>query len=388
VYNLLVTADDGAWDNDDFVLDFSRYLEHTDAEIAQRLRALDGPVRAELMSLPTLFAYETPVGGDARVGWIRSIDRRQAEVRITFRFDATIAPVPPQRLAGMMWELEIGRSEMSRTHWAVKTADLLAVLSGAQADRSAPEVPPYATVVAVHPGTPKRSNQKLTQVGDAGLDDYLPSTLRERFRCVDHISDGSYASVYLVVERESLRRWAVKLTRTTPEAEKRALREVEAMRRLRHEAILVAADFDPDGRWFVLPLAEGTLGQFKAWDLLADGSAIEVAHTVGSALVYAHDQGFVHRDLHVDNILRHDGRWRVADWGLTVARDHQRLTRTRSAGGNETWIAPEQFRRLKDADERSDLFSSADSSSGWRRDGFRIQPSRETYPRPTLSRRL
>ena len=64
-----------------------------------------------------------------------------------------------------------------------------------------------------------------------------------------------------------------------------------------------------------------------------------------------------HRDLHPENVLRVDGRWVVADWGVTIARGHKRLTRTRSAGGNELWIAPEQLRSLKDATVRSDLYS-------------------------------
>jgi len=142
VYNLLVTCDDGAWDRDAYVFSASRYLEHTEPEVAERFKPLDERVRSELMALPTLFAYEAPVDRDARVGRIRSIHRRRSEIRVTFSLDATVAPVSPTKLDSLAWELEIGGAEMSRTHWAVKAVDLLGVLNGHQP--LAPDIPPYA----------------------------------------------------------------------------------------------------------------------------------------------------------------------------------------------------------------------------------------------------
>lgn len=191
----------------------------------------------------------------------------------------------------------------------------------------------------------------------APLAPFIPGELRARFEAVHELGDGSFASVYEVVDRESRERFALKVVRHAPEARSRAVREVAAAKALRHASILEALEFHRDGEWFLLPLAEGTLGQFQDWKRLPPTAAVDVALAVGHALEHAHEADFLHRDLHPDNVLRHDGRWKVADWGLAVARDQRRLTRTRSTGGNEIWTAPEQLRSLKDADARSDLFS-------------------------------
>lgn len=145
MYNLLVTAAAEAWDKPHYVLDFSRYLEHTDDDVRQRLKALDEMNIAELSKLPALFAYETKVDAPARVGWIADIQRRQREIRITPRFDAAIPPIAPERIESLKWELQIDDWEMSRTHWAVKTGDLFVALHGRKQDD--PVVPPYEAPV-------------------------------------------------------------------------------------------------------------------------------------------------------------------------------------------------------------------------------------------------
>ncbi len=189
------------------------------------------------------------------------------------------------------------------------------------------------------------------------LDEYVPVALRDRFVAVCHLGSGSFSAVYEVQDRESLQRFALKVTRPDPDAKARAEREINALAKLHHNNVLGAVAVDSQGDWFILPLAEGTLGQLQSWGRLTPATALTLAWEVGSALAHAHAAGFVHRDLHVDNILRLDGAWMVADWGLTIARGQNRLTRTRSVGGNETWTAPEQLKSLRDADARSDLYS-------------------------------
>jgi hypothetical protein len=141
MYNLLVTATAEAWNKPSYVLDVSRYLEHTDDQLRARLKALDARDIAELTKLPTLFAYESQVDAPARVGWIGDIKRRESELRITPSFDAAIEPITPERIESRKWELQIGDWEMSRTHWAVKAVNLFEALQGQQV--SGPVAPPY-----------------------------------------------------------------------------------------------------------------------------------------------------------------------------------------------------------------------------------------------------
>jgi hypothetical protein len=130
MYSLLVTAEEGAWNKPHYVYDLTRFLEYTDDSLRERLKALDERARAEIMRHPALFAYETPVGAAARVGRITAIHKNGRQVRVSFALDQTFAPVEPDVIEALVWELEIGGWEMSRTHWALKEGDLISVLNG------------------------------------------------------------------------------------------------------------------------------------------------------------------------------------------------------------------------------------------------------------------
>lgn len=133
MFNLIVTANTDAWENGEpFILDQDRAVkerEYTAPEIAADLGSLDASSRQRLIELPTLFAYEG-VRDDrfARLGRITRIQLNGGQVRLEYRFDDRVPLIPSQVFEDLRWELEIGGWEMSRTHWAVKDADLLNIL--------------------------------------------------------------------------------------------------------------------------------------------------------------------------------------------------------------------------------------------------------------------
>jgi hypothetical protein len=137
MYNLLVTAEDAAWDKPNYVYDLTRYLEYTDDKLRAQLKQLDESARNVLMKLPALFAYETPVGAPACVGRITAIHKNARDVRVSFVLDRQVTPVEPEVIEALVWELGISGWEMSRTHWAVKEADLPSVLNGPARDAAA-----------------------------------------------------------------------------------------------------------------------------------------------------------------------------------------------------------------------------------------------------------
>ena len=91
---------------------------------------------------------------------------------------------------------------------------------------------------------------------------------------------------------------------------------------------------------------------------LSETVLLRVAMDVANALAFAHDRGFIHRDLKIDNIfLRPDGASVLADFGIARA-----VTRYVSATGvNMTigtphYISPEQAQG-RALDGRSDLYA-------------------------------
>ena len=128
MYNLLVTAHEGAWDLPAYEFDRTRFLEHTADTLRAKYKQLTASAIEQLKSFPTLFTYE---GSDepVKVGYIRLIKERGRSILIEYEFDETIRPFAFTALEPLRIRLDIEDWEMSRTHWALKDEDLFEVLA-------------------------------------------------------------------------------------------------------------------------------------------------------------------------------------------------------------------------------------------------------------------
>jgi hypothetical protein len=123
MYNLLVTAMDGAWDNGHYEYDKSRFLEYTNENIASALKELSESHVENLKSYPCVFAYEGE-DSDVRIGYLTSIKERGRNLLIEFKIQQDIDPIPFEKILPIATLLDIRGWEMNRTHWAVKDEDL------------------------------------------------------------------------------------------------------------------------------------------------------------------------------------------------------------------------------------------------------------------------
>lgn len=104
--------------------------------------------------MPTVFAYEEQVGLPARVGRVTRIKKEYpSDLQFEFELFDKISPIPADVLSEIAWDLDIGKWEMNRTHWAVKDVDLLAVL--AEASLAEPEVTVSVDAVPGEPASPE-----------------------------------------------------------------------------------------------------------------------------------------------------------------------------------------------------------------------------------------
>lgn len=132
MFNFLVTAADGAWDQPGYEYDRGRFLEYTSEEIAESFRELKSEQLDALIKLPCLFAYE---GTDEpmRVGRLKSVKLRNngRSLLVVPEINSEIPPIPFKAIKPLQALLDIRGWELSRTHWAIKDEDLLEVLAGA-----------------------------------------------------------------------------------------------------------------------------------------------------------------------------------------------------------------------------------------------------------------
>ena len=127
MYNLLVSANATAWDGQYWNIELGRCIsvrEYTDDALTARLGELDGATINELKRLPCVFAYEDFNNLAPKFGAIRDISKRPGEVRIRYEIVAVEPFLAAQDFGRLAFELDIGKWEMNRTHWAVKDVDL------------------------------------------------------------------------------------------------------------------------------------------------------------------------------------------------------------------------------------------------------------------------
>ena len=141
----------------------------------------------------------------------------------------------------------------------------------------------------------------------------------------------------------------------------RFLREARTVAQLTHQNILAVYEFGSIDHSYYLAMeyvSGGDLKQRIRQGELLPEQALAILKQVASALGYAHQKGFVHRDVKPENVLfREDGTAVLADFGIAKALGSgTRMTAVGMSIGTPHYMSPEQARG-KDVDGRSDLYS-------------------------------
>jgi serine/threonine-protein kinase len=118
----------------------------------------------------------------------------------------------------------------------------------------------------------------------------------------------------------------------------------------------------PAGPYYVMPYMRGeSLRQRLRRELqLPLRDAMAITRDVAEALVYAHAQGVVHRDIRPENILLEAGHALVADFGIAGVLESvggERLSASGVVLGAAGYLSPEQARGTGALDGRGDIYS-------------------------------
>ena len=151
----------------------------------------------------------------------------------------------------------------------------------------------------------------------------LTSTLADRYTIERLLGQGGMATVHLAEERKHRRKVAIKVLKHEFGASvgaERFLREIGIDAQLSHPHIVPLIDSgESDGSlYYVSPyIPGGSLRErLNRQNKLPLDEALRITHEVGTALDYAHRNGYVHRDVKPENILFADDHALLADFGI------------------------------------------------------------------------
>ncbi|WP_433316001.1 serine/threonine protein kinase [Micromonospora chersina] len=174
----------------------------------------------------------------------------------------------------------------------------------------------------------------------------------------DQPDEGGQAYIFQVVRPEDQRLYALKRLKNK-KRRSRFVREVEVMEQLSALGFqvppVVAKYLDDDNPCFVMPwYPDGSLEEQIAQETqstLPERLALLVA--VGTALQQIHSVGKAHRDIKPSNILRVGSSVLLADFGLCLGLEDERLTRSWEVIGPRNFVAPENEAGInEDVDQR------------------------------------
>lgn len=186
---------------------------------------------------------------------------------------------------------------------------------------------------------------------------------------LEELGRGGMGAVYKAYHPELQRIVALKVllagSQASEQAQKRFLREIEVMAKLQHEGIVQIYDSgETQGEFYLtMEYIEGT-SLLKKLEEFTVREKIESIHQVLEALDYAHQQGIIHRDLKLENILvTAENKTKIADFGLAKWSEEsierqEKLTHRGILLGTALYMAPEQARgATEEIDAQSDLYA-------------------------------
>ena len=186
------------------------------------------------------------------------------------------------------------------------------------------------------------------------------------YRITEQLGQGGMATVYKAYHPSLDRYVAIKVLHPAFKEDEsfymRFQREAQVVAKLEHPNIVPVYDMATKGTepFIVMKFIEGqTLKHRLRAQPLKLSEALSVVPAIASALTYAHEQGYLHRDVKPSNVLMDaDGTPFLADFGLArIANQGESSMSHDVLIGTPNYISPEQARGDRDLGPSTDIYS-------------------------------
>jgi serine/threonine-protein kinase len=200
------------------------------------------------------------------------------------------------------------------------------------------------------------------------MSDNSRTIVNDRYEIGKRIGRGGMAEIFqardILLDRPVAMKVLFPEFATDPAFVERFRREAQAAANLNHPNIVAVYDWGKVNNTYYIAM-EYVNGRTLA-DILKQSGTLtpmqvcDVMSEVASALISAHQNGVIHRDIKPGNILvSTTGQVKVADFGIARALGagvEQGLTQTGAVMGTATYFSPEQAQGVS-TDQRSDIYS-------------------------------
>jgi serine/threonine-protein kinase len=198
--------------------------------------------------------------------------------------------------------------------------------------------------------------------------DMIGRVIKGRYKLIDELGRGSFATVYIARDTKNNRIYAVKIMHVEfsddGELLARFQREADILLHLSDPHIVQIFDYgdEIDIHYIVMDYIDG---QNLKYHTLTHGPmdalrALDYAKQIAAGLDTAYKHGVVHRDIKPQNIvINSQDVVKITDFGLARSRETVTLTQSNVFMGTAYYIPPEQAESGRLADTRSDLYSVA-----------------------------
>ncbi len=189
--------------------------------------------------------------------------------------------------------------------------------------------------------------------------------IANRYEVIREIGKGGMANVYLAFDTILNRQVAIKILKSDmandPVSLERFKREANTSTKLFHPNAVEVYDVGEQGNmhYIVMEYVKGhTLKQLiQRRGALPPKEAVWIMKQLTGALLQAHKNGIIHRDIKSQNVLiKDDGTVKLADFGIAVLNDAMQLTSKGSILGSVHYLAPE-LAKGGQATMQSDIYS-------------------------------
>jgi serine/threonine-protein kinase PpkA len=179
------------------------------------------------------------------------------------------------------------------------------------------------------------------------------------------LGSGGMSRVYLAIENNLKRLVALKVLLPhlagNARITRRFIKEARTAAQLRHSNIVSIYNVGKEKNFYYISmeyLKESLKDRMRKSAILKPDEALCIVKDTAKALSYAHQKGFIHRDIKPDNIMfRTDGVVVLVDFGIVkVLKSATKLTKTGVSVGTPKYMSPEQVRASR-IDGRADIYS-------------------------------